>query len=93
MPNTTTSLAARRLSPRRETIRAKVRDLRRARANRRTLERDLATYVLERDLATYVSDSDLNDLTAMFDRYDPAETAQIRQILAAQRRSALLTGK
>jgi hypothetical protein len=57
-------------------IRAQVRLLREARANRQALRRDLETYT---------SDSDLNDLGAILDRYDDDETRDIRQILAAKR--------
>ncbi|MBV9381126.1 MAG: hypothetical protein JOY82_09830 [Streptosporangiaceae bacterium] len=41
---------------------------------------------LERDLASYTSPADLNDLGAILDRYSDEETADIRRILAAQRR-------
>ena len=50
--------------------------LRRPRAARRSLERDLASYTSERDL---------NDLDALLQRYSEEETADIRRILAARR--------
>jgi hypothetical protein len=46
---------------------------REARATRRALERELATYT---------SQSDLDDLHAMLDRHSDHETAEIRRILA-----------
>jgi hypothetical protein len=54
-------------------------DLRRTRAAR------AARRSLERDLATYTSPSDLNDLDAILDRHSEEETAGIRRILAARR--------
>jgi hypothetical protein len=40
---------------------------------------------LERDLASYTSPRDLNDLDAILDRYSEDETANIRRILAGRR--------
>jgi hypothetical protein len=57
------------------TIRARTRAARGARATRRTLERELASYTTEEDL---------NDLHAILDRYSYQETADIRRILAAR---------
>jgi hypothetical protein len=57
-------------------IRDQFRAARAARAERRSLERDLASYT---------SASDLNDLAAMLDRHSDAETAHIRTILAERR--------
>ena len=37
---------------------------------------------LERELASYTSQSDLDDLHAILDRHTPAQTAEIRRILA-----------
>ena len=37
---------------------------------------------LERELATYTSQSDLDDLHAILDRHSDHETAEIRRILA-----------
>ena len=48
---------------------------REARATRRALARELASFT---------SESDLNDLHAILDRYNDHETAEIRRILAAQ---------
>ncbi|HEY1916159.1 MAG TPA: hypothetical protein VGH27_11360 [Streptosporangiaceae bacterium] len=57
-------------------IRHHIRTARAARAQRRSLERDLASYT---------SPSDLNDLAAMLDRHSDEETAHIRGILAERR--------
>lgn len=58
---------------------ASVRDeLREARAAR------AARKALEHDLASYTSQADLNDLGAILDRYSPEETADIRRILATR---------
>ncbi len=57
-------------------IRDEVRGARQARAARKSLERDLASYTSERDL---------NDLDAILDRYSDEETADIRRILAPRR--------
>jgi hypothetical protein len=54
-------------------LRGQLRHTREARATRRTLERELATYT---------SQSDLDDLHAILDRYSDKETAKIRRILA-----------
>jgi hypothetical protein len=51
------------------------RDSRDARAARRALERDLASFT---------SPSDLNDLHATLDRYSDEQTADIRRVLAAR---------
>lgn len=56
-------------------FRGRLRGIRAARTSQRALERELAAYT---------SESDLNDLGAILDRYDDAETAEIRGILAAQ---------
>jgi hypothetical protein len=61
---------------RRPVIREHFRAARAARAQRRSLERDLASYT---------SAADLNDLAAMLDRHSDEETAHIRQILAGHR--------
>ncbi len=58
------------------TVRTQVRDTRDAHA---------AQAELERELASYTSPADLNDLHAILNRYDDAETADIRRILANQR--------
>lgn len=71
MPNTTSLLT----SPL-ESIRARASRLRQARASHQALRRDLETYT---------TDSDLNDLSATLDRYDDADTRDLRRILAAQR--------
>ena len=55
------------------TLRGQLQHTRDARATRRALERELATFT---------SQSDLNDLHAILDRYNDHETAQIRRILA-----------
>jgi hypothetical protein len=57
-------------------IREEFRGARAARAARRSLERDLASYT---------SSGDLNDLDAILDRHSEEETADIRRILAARR--------
>ncbi len=56
-------------------VRDELRDARAARAARKALERDLATYT---------SQADLNDLGAILDRHSEEETADIRRILAAR---------
>lgn len=56
-------------------VRDELRDARAARAARRALERDLATYT---------SQADLNDLGAILDRHSDEETADIRRILASR---------
>ena len=40
---------------------------------------------LETELASYTSPADLNDLDAILDRHSEEETADIRRILAARR--------
>jgi hypothetical protein len=57
-------------------IRHHLRAARAARAQRRSLERDLASYT---------SPGDLADLAAMLDRHSDEETAHIRGILAERR--------
>jgi hypothetical protein len=57
-------------------IRDDIRESRDARAARKSLADDLATYR---------SQSDLNDLDAILDRYSDEETADIRRILATRR--------
>jgi hypothetical protein len=57
-------------------IRDELRDTRDARAARKSLAGELATYT---------STSDLNDLDAILDRYSDEETADIRRILASRR--------
>lgn len=64
------------LSPTWNTIKDQMRDLREARAARKSLERELAVYT---------SEEDLNDLDAILHRYSDAETADIRRILAGRR--------
>jgi len=64
------------LSPAWTTVRGQLRDLLEARAERKTLEHELAAYT---------SDNDMNDFEAILDRYDDAETAVIRRILTSQR--------
>jgi hypothetical protein len=58
------------------TIRGHLRELRESRAERQSLERELAAYT---------SESDLNDLGAILDRYSEADTAEIRSILASHK--------
>jgi hypothetical protein len=58
------------------TVRTQVRD---------TLETHAAQAALERELASYSTATDLNDLHAILDRYEDAETADIRRILGKQR--------
>jgi hypothetical protein len=57
-------------------IRAELRDTRAARAARKSLERELASYTSPRDLA---------DLDAILDRHGEQETADIRRVLDARR--------
>jgi hypothetical protein len=57
-------------------IRGQYRATRAARAARKSLARDLASYT---------SPHDLNDLEAILERYSDDETADIRRILAARR--------
>jgi len=54
-------------------LRGQLRHIRQAHADRRALERELATYT---------SQSDLDDLHAILDRYSDEETADIRRMLA-----------
>lgn len=68
----TTSL----LSPTWNTIKDQMRDLRQARATRKSLERELGAYT---------SVDDLNDIEAILARYSDEETAAIRHILAGRR--------
>jgi enoyl reductase-like protein len=64
------------LSPTWNTIKDQMRDMREARAARKSLERELAVYT---------SEEDLNDIEAILGRYSDAETADIRRILAGRR--------
>jgi hypothetical protein len=64
------------LSPTFTTIRGQLRQLRDTHAERKSLERELASYT---------SANDLNDLEAILDRYDETETAEIRRILSGRR--------
>jgi hypothetical protein len=64
------------LSPTFTTIKGQLRQLRDTHAERKSLERELASYT---------SANDLNDLEAILDRYDEAETAEIRRILSGRR--------
>lgn len=48
-------------------------------------ESQIRRTALRRELATYTTVDDLNDLEATLDRYDYAETVDIRRILARQR--------
>ncbi|HYZ52557.1 MAG TPA: hypothetical protein VE733_03485 [Streptosporangiaceae bacterium] len=57
-------------------IREELRSARAARAARRSLEQELASYT---------SPGDLNDLDAILDRHSEEETADIRRILTARR--------
>jgi hypothetical protein len=68
----TTRTLGRRLTA----IRDDIRGSRDARAARKSLAGELATYT---------SASDLNDLDAILDRYSDEETADIRRILASRR--------
>ena len=68
----TTRTLGRRLTA----IRDDLRGSRDARAARKSLAGELATYT---------SASDLNDLDAILDRYSDEETADIRRILASRR--------
>jgi hypothetical protein len=71
MENTTQSLGRRWTA-----IREEVRGARAARASRKSLERELASYT---------SANDLNDLDAILDRHSEDETADIRRFLASRR--------
>jgi hypothetical protein len=59
-------------------IRAELREARDVRVERKSLERELASYA---------SQDDLDDLDAILGRYRDAETAEIRRILTARRRA------
>ncbi|HUY50260.1 MAG TPA: hypothetical protein VMV92_31895 [Streptosporangiaceae bacterium] len=74
MPSITRSV-----SPRWAALRDELRDARAARATRKSLERELASYT---------SPADLNDLEAILDRHSEEETADIRRILAGRRSAA-----
>jgi hypothetical protein len=63
-------------SPLWTSVRDELRDARVARAARKSLERELASYTSPRDL---------NDLEAILERYSEDETADIRRVLAARR--------
>jgi hypothetical protein len=56
-------------------VRDELRDARAARAARKALEHDLASYT---------SEADLNDLGAILDRHTAEETADIRRILSVR---------
>jgi hypothetical protein len=71
MPSTTHSLG-RRLTA----IRDDLHHGRAVRAERKALERELASYT---------SESDLNDLDAILDRHSDEDTAEIRRFLASRR--------
>ena len=58
------------------TMFSRLREIRVEHARQRTLEQELAAYTTERDL---------NDLGAVLDRYEDAQTEHIRGILAVQR--------
>jgi hypothetical protein len=62
--------------PRWAAIRDEFREKRAARAARKSLERELASYTSPRDL---------DDLEAILQRYSEEETADIRRILAGRR--------
>jgi len=64
------------LSPPWLAIRAQLRSILDARAEYKSLERDLAGYT---------SENDLNEIGAILDRHDDAQTGDIRSILGAQR--------
>lgn len=63
-------------SPLWTSVRDELRDARAARAARKSLERELASYTSPRDL---------NDLEAILERYSEDETADIRRVLAGRR--------
>jgi hypothetical protein len=79
------------LGPRLAEIRDGFRGMRTSRGPIRAARREstkaarAARKSLRRDLASYTSARDLNDLEAILDRYSNEETADIRRILAAQR--------
>ena len=54
----------------------RLRDIREARAQYKSLERELATYTTA---------DDLNDLDAILDRHSDEETRDIRRVLATKR--------
>jgi hypothetical protein len=64
------------LSPPFTTIRGQLRQLRDTHAERKSLERELASYTTA---------NDLNDLEAILDRYSESDTAEIRRILSGRR--------
>jgi hypothetical protein len=64
------------LSPSFTTIRGQLRQLRDTHAERKSLERELASYTTA---------NDLNDLEAILDRYSESDTAEIRRILSGRR--------
>jgi hypothetical protein len=64
------------LSPPWLAIRAQLRSALDARAEYRSLERDLAVYT---------SENDLNEMEAILDRHDDTHTGDLRSILSAQR--------
>ena len=65
------------LSPPWLAIRAQLRSVMDARAEYKSLERDLAVYT---------SENDLNEMEAIIDRHGDTHTGDIRSILSAQRR-------
>jgi hypothetical protein len=65
------------LSPPWLAVRAQLRRVLEARAERKTLERELAGYT---------SENDLNEMSAILDRHGDALTDDIRSILGAQQR-------
>lgn len=54
----------------------RLRDIREARAQHKSLEREIAAYT---------TSDDMNDLDAILNRYSDDETREIRRVLAAQR--------
>jgi hypothetical protein len=67
------------LSPPWLAIRAQLRSILEARAEQKTLERELAGYT---------SENDLNEMSAILDRHGDALTDDIRSILGARQRNA-----
>lgn len=68
-------------------MRGRFRGMRAIRASKRedSAQRAPQRKSLERDLASYTSPADLNELDAILQRYSEEETADIRRILAARR--------
>jgi len=67
---------ARSVGRRLTAIREEVRETRAARAERKSLARELAAYTTQ---------NDLDDLDAILDRHSDEETREIRRIMAARR--------